>query len=94
MGDGFHIIVDRDVAEADAPRLAERIRDWLISRRIVKPELTNCGLGDPGHPPGEAHQSVLVDPFLEAYGGVPLWLRQPGPGRPKSSPRTRPPVPS
>jgi hypothetical protein len=66
MGDGFQIVVDREVSEEDAPRLAERIRDWLISRRIIQPELTDCTLGEPGHPPGEAHPSALADPSLAA----------------------------
>jgi hypothetical protein len=67
MGDRFQIIVDRDVSEEEAPHLAEKVRGWLVSRRIIEPVLSDCALGAPGHPPGPAHPSVLERPSPEAF---------------------------
>lgn len=66
MGDDFQILVDKDVLEDEAPRSAERVREWLVSRRIVAPELSDCALGGPGHRPGPWHARVLDDPSSQA----------------------------
>lgn len=39
MGDRFQIIVDREVSQEDAPHLAKKIREWLVARRVIEPEL-------------------------------------------------------
>jgi hypothetical protein len=67
MGDRFQIIVDRDVSSEGAPRLAEKVREWLVSRRIIEPELTDRALGALGHPPGPEHITVPETPSSEAF---------------------------
>jgi hypothetical protein len=70
MGDGFQIIVDREVSEDEAPRLAEQIRGWLIGRRIIQP-IPIEGLSDrPNYPPGDAYQSTLKEPNPRGTQGV------------------------
>jgi hypothetical protein len=62
MGDYFQNIVARDVSAEDAPRLAAKVRDWLIARRIIEPELSDCTLGDPGHRPGPEYALAQETP--------------------------------
>ncbi|QSQ23048.1 hypothetical protein JY651_49535 [Pyxidicoccus parkwayensis] len=52
MGDFYQNIVVRDVSAEDAPRLAAKVRDWLVARRIIEPELSDCSLSGLGHRPG------------------------------------------
>ncbi|GAB2753856.1 hypothetical protein [Streptomyces bullii] len=53
MGDYFQTIVDLDAGEDEAPRLAQRVVDWLVAEGIVLAEREDCVLGQPlGHPPG------------------------------------------
>lgn len=53
MGDHFRTIVDLDASPQHAPRLAERVVEWLVAEGIVLAERTDCVLGQPlGHPPG------------------------------------------
>jgi hypothetical protein len=67
MGDHFQTIVDLDATAADAPRLAQRVLDRLVTEGIVLAERTDCVLGQPlGHPPGPRWDKA-VDP-LDADG--------------------------
>jgi hypothetical protein len=66
MGDYFQTIVDKDVSEDEAPQLAERVREWLVSRRIIEPELSDSALSEPGHRPGPVHSSALENPSSDA----------------------------
>ncbi|HEY0095506.1 MAG TPA: hypothetical protein VGB96_14340, partial [Archangium sp.] len=52
MGDFFQTIVDKDVTEDEAPRLAEQVREWLVSRQLIEPDLADCALSEPGYRPG------------------------------------------
>ncbi|MBZ4414994.1 hypothetical protein [Myxococcus sp. RHSTA-1-4] len=70
MGDSFQIIVDKDVSAEDAPRLAGQVREWLVARRIIEPELTDSALGSPGHRPGAAHTEALKTPDSSAFLGL------------------------
>ncbi|PTL80598.1 hypothetical protein DAT35_28640 [Vitiosangium sp. GDMCC 1.1324] len=67
MGDRFQVLVDSDVSAEEAPRLAENVRGWLVSRRIIEPVLSDCTLGESGHPPGAAHTTVLENPSSDAF---------------------------
>ncbi|NBD12441.1 FmdB family zinc ribbon protein [Corallococcus silvisoli] len=67
MGDSFQIIVDKDASADEAPRLAAQIRDWLVARRIIEPELTDCALGDSGHRPGPGRTAAVDAPDEEAW---------------------------
>ena len=66
MGDSFQTLVDKDVTEEEAPRLAEQVRQWLVARRIIESELSDCTLGESGHPPEPAHTTALENPSLNA----------------------------
>jgi len=71
MSDSFQVIVDRDVSADDASILAAEIRDWLIARRIIEQELTDCALGDLAHRPGPLHTAAVEAP-ADATGGLSL----------------------
>jgi len=60
MGNWYEIIVDRDVTEAEAPRLAEQMRVWLIEREIIEAEPTAQYMGE--YRPGPAYPSTLQEP--------------------------------
>jgi hypothetical protein len=54
MGDSFRTIVDSFASLEEAPVLADRVISYLIERRIVRPERSDCVLGKKGsYPPGE-----------------------------------------
>lgn len=69
MGDYFQIIVDKDVSAEDAPKLAAHVREWLVARRIIKPGLSDCALGSPGHAPGVAQRTALEEPDADFWSG-------------------------
>lgn len=61
MGDTFQTVVDRDAGPRDAPRLAERVVEWLVAEGIVLATAqAGWALGDdPAHPPGPRwHEAV------------------------------------
>jgi hypothetical protein len=68
MGDFYQVIVARDVSAEAAPRLATRVRDWLIERRIIEPELSECTLGEPGHRPGSEYALAQETPNPSVLG--------------------------
>ncbi|WP_031478801.1 hypothetical protein [Streptomyces bicolor] len=60
MGDHFQTIVDLEAGPQQAPRLAERVLEWLVAEGIVLAERTDCVLGPPlGHPPGPNWQRAV-----------------------------------
>lgn len=64
MGSWFQIIVDRDVSEAEAPQLAERVRAWLSERGVIGAPTRGWGEG-PSFRPGSAYGATLKDPRPE-----------------------------
>lgn len=62
MGDHFRTIVDLDASPQQAPRLAERVVDWLVAEGIVLPELTPHRVyGQPlGRMPGPHWQRAVA----------------------------------
>ncbi len=62
MGIWYEIIADRDVSEAEAPRLAERMRVWLAERKVIEAVPRREFLGKRIHRPGPAYQSTLEEP--------------------------------
>lgn len=73
MGDWFQTIVDVEAEAEDAERLANGVRDWLISEGVVLAERTDCVLGAvAGHPPGPAFAQALEDPSSDD-GWRDLW---------------------
>ncbi len=72
MGNWYQIIVDLDVTEAEAPRLAEQMRVWLIEREIIEAVPTAEFLGK--YRPGSAYQSTLKEPnpYTKTVNGFDL----------------------
>ena len=64
MGDCFETLVDVDVAPDDAPRQAERLRELLVSRSIIREIRTPCVLGGDGrgYPPGASYAAACANP--------------------------------
>ncbi|GDY84963.1 hypothetical protein SAVCW2_41620 [Streptomyces avermitilis] len=68
MGDHFQTIVDLDASAGEAPELAARVIEWLVTEGIVLAERTDCVLGRPlGHPPGRTGGG--------RWGRTPTWTR-------------------
>ena len=61
MSDSYISIVPEQVEKAKANKLAEKVVNWLISRKIIKAELTDCTLGNDGHEPDENFKEVVED---------------------------------
>ena len=76
MGNWYEIIVDRDVTEAEAPRLAEQMRVWLIEREIIEtvPSKHFLNESESMYRPGPAYQSTLEEPnpYTETVKGLEL----------------------
>ncbi len=67
MGDGFQIIVDREVSKDEAPHLAEKVREWLVARRVIKPELTDGQWNSPGYRPGPGYTVAVETPDPDLF---------------------------
>jgi hypothetical protein len=65
MGDHYQKIVDRDVSEDEAPRLAQHLRDWLIARQIIEPTPSADFEDEPMYRPGPAYRSTLAQPDVD-----------------------------
>lgn len=78
MGNWYEIIADRDVSESEAPRLAERMRLWLVERRIIKAAPRMRFLGKLIYRPGPAYQSTLKEPnlYTETVKGLDFVVRR------------------
>ncbi|MCB9441690.1 MAG: hypothetical protein H6523_15745 [Mycolicibacterium sp.] len=54
MGDYAQTLCDVDVTDAEADELKHRLLTWLVDKRVIRPELTDCGMSSAGgHAPGE-----------------------------------------
>lgn len=63
MGDWFQILADIDATEAQAPDLAAKTVDWLVSAQIIVADRTACILGtDLGHAPGPRFADAVTNP--------------------------------
>jgi hypothetical protein len=65
MGDHYQKIVDRDVSDEEASRLAGRIRDWLVAREIIEPTPSLEFEDEPLYRPGAAYASTLAEPEVD-----------------------------
>ncbi|MFJ8107394.1 hypothetical protein [Streptomyces sp. NPDC096132] len=69
MGDHFQVIVDLDVSEDEAPRLAKRLVERLVADGVVLADRTGPTLG--AHPPGPTwHHAVADDWDREPSDGL------------------------
>ncbi|MER5433100.1 hypothetical protein [Streptomyces sp. NPDC002588] len=66
MGDSYQVIVDLDVNEAEAPRLAQRVVDGLVAEGVVLAERTDFLLG--AHPPGPNWHHATADDLKPTDG--------------------------
>ncbi|MCX4763000.1 hypothetical protein OG562_18850 [Streptomyces sp. NBC_01275] len=75
MGDTFQTIVDRDASPQDAPRLAERVVDWLVAEGIVLAEAEpGWALSErPAHPPGPNWHKAVADARWGAPEGLAVY---------------------
>lgn len=63
MSDNSQAIVDVDATEEEAPRLAEELLAWFSAEGIVKPDPSDCILGEGlGYAPGPRFFVALEDP--------------------------------
>jgi hypothetical protein len=67
MSDRVQIIVDREVSQEEAPHLAEEVREWLVARRIIEPELTDGELNSPGYRPSPGYTTAVETPEPALY---------------------------
>jgi hypothetical protein len=57
MGDYYQTIADIDADAQSAGELAKRLCEWMISRRIIVPEKSDCVMDKTlGHSPGENYE--------------------------------------
>jgi hypothetical protein len=62
MSDWYETVVDPVVTSVDAPVVAERVISELVGAGLVKPEQTNCALGERGFPPAPGVLRYLKQP--------------------------------
>ncbi|MGX1131436.1 endogenous inhibitor of DNA gyrase (YacG/DUF329 family) [Streptomyces glaucescens] len=77
MGDTFQTIADPDASAQDAPRLAERVVEWLVAEGIVLAEAApGWALSEhPAHPPGPNWHKAVTDARWGAPEGVAVHTR-------------------
>lgn len=60
MGDYAQALVDIDVSDEAAPQLKQRLLRWLIEKRVVVEQVSDCVLGSKGgYAPGENYGYAL-----------------------------------
>jgi hypothetical protein len=79
MGDSYRVIVDPVATLTEAPILAAKVMEYMISRGIISPERRDCVLSkDQGYPPGNNVGEALAQWTPEYTPGVPVPLDQIG----------------
>lgn len=81
MGDYYTNVVPMDVEPEEARAVADKVLHYLVSNKIVKPEVTNCTLTkEGGHAPGENYALALATPndgFIDlAVNGVEIVVQR------------------
>ena len=81
MGDYYTNVVPMDVEPEDAKAVADKVLHYLVSSKIVKPEVTNCTLTkEGGHAPAENYAMALATPddaFIDlAVNGVEIVVQR------------------
>lgn len=60
MGTYYHYFVFEKISKENVSKTAEIVIQYLIERKIVLPQKSQCLLGDElGYPPGENYKDVL-----------------------------------
>lgn len=70
MSDSFITIVPRNVDKVQVKELAIKVVDHLIEKRIINRELTDCTLGNNGHPLGDNFKDAIEG---DDYGLKDIW---------------------
>lgn len=59
MGNTYQTILDFEISPAEARERAEHIRTWMIEKKVLLSELSDCTLGEEGgYPPGPEYYQV------------------------------------
>ena len=61
MGDSYIKIVPQNVLTEEVNELADKILKFLIDKKIISPDKTDCTLGEPGYCPGDNYNEILLD---------------------------------
>src|SRR5579859_6070988 len=68
MGDCYQTAADLDADMQSAEATAGRLRDWMISQKIIVPEQTDCVLGDQlGYAPGSNYILAVKEPYPHLF---------------------------
>lgn len=63
MGNFLQCIVDEHVSEADAARMGDAVRRWLVKEGIISAEPKFSKFcTEPGYPPGPHYDKAVVEP--------------------------------
>lgn len=69
MGDFYSIVVPQKVNSTEAAAIAEKVVQYLINRKIISADKTDCTLGEEdGYPPAENYRQVMEHPTEDLFG--------------------------
>lgn len=76
MGDYAQTLCDVDATDAEADELKHRLLTWLVDKRVIRPELTDCGMSSAGgHAPGENYGYAIYGREDATLDPPRLWGR-------------------
>ncbi len=75
MGDTYQTLVDLEATEAEAERLAERVRDWLVGQGIVEAGPEDAEVDDARYAAGPHFARSLQEPEEAASGADGLEVK-------------------
>ena len=67
MSDWFETIADVEATAEEADRLAANVLDWLVERKIVVFETTDCVPGGVGYAPGPKYTAAVTAPYAQLH---------------------------
>ncbi len=63
MGDYYTNVIPMDVEAEDAKLVAGKVHEFLVSQKIIQPEISDCTLTKTGgHAPGPNYEKALAQP--------------------------------
>lgn len=69
MGDFYSIVVPQKANSTGAAAIAEKVVQYLINRKIISADKTDCTLGDEdGYPPAENYRQIMEHPTGDLFG--------------------------
>src|SRR3979411_1405407 len=67
VSDWFETIADVEATAEEADRLAANVLDWLVERKIVVFETTDCVPGGVGYAPGPNYAAGVAEPYAQLH---------------------------